>query len=150
MQKPSIFNMGINDADYSVNPKPPEGKRPICPYYQTWKNMLRRAYSAACHKNQPTYKDVTVCNEWHTFSNFKTWMERQDWQGHHLDKDIIKPGNKIYAPEFCCFIPVTINTLFGGRGNSGYSKIYDGRYVARCCHAGKKTYHRIFRQRVRG
>ena len=38
--------------------------------YSTWNNMLSRSYSENCHKNQPTYKNVTVCEEWYNFQNF--------------------------------------------------------------------------------
>jgi hypothetical protein len=38
-------------------------------------------------------------------------MEEQEWEGKQLDKDILLPGNKIYAPDRCLFITPALNTL---------------------------------------
>jgi hypothetical protein len=38
-------------------------------------------------------------------------MILQNWQGRHLDKDILIPGNKLYSPETCIFVPTEINNL---------------------------------------
>lgn len=62
-------------------------------------------------KKRPSYKGCTVCDEWLKFSNFKAWMEQQDWQGKQLDKDIIKPGNTIYCPEFCAMVCKLTNSF---------------------------------------
>ena len=42
---------------------------------------------------------------------FKRWMEKQDWEGKQLDKDIIKKGNKLYCPEFCFFVDNKVNSI---------------------------------------
>jgi hypothetical protein len=54
-----------------------------------------------------------VCNEWHNFQNFAEWFcknycdaSMDKWQ---LDKDIIVPGNRVYSPETCCFVPNAVN-----------------------------------------
>lgn len=39
-------------------------------------------------------------------------MQQQKWEGLHLDKDIIIPGNKIYGPDTCAFVPIYINSFF--------------------------------------
>ena len=48
-------------------------------------------------------------------------MEKQDWQGKQLDKDILCVGNKIYSPETCAFVDITTNHFTtdrkSGRGN---------------------------------
>lgn len=97
-----VYGMGVNDADYEVyiNGIP-------CRYYKRWADMLRRCYVAA-NDEKPTYKDCTVCDEWLTFSKFKTWMQIQDWEGKELDKDLLGNG-KLYSPETCCFIPSGLN-----------------------------------------
>ena len=51
-----------------------------------------------------------VCDDWLVLSNFKLWMELQDWHGKQLDKDIIKPGNKVYSPDCCAFVPNYVNS----------------------------------------
>ena len=31
-------------------------------------------------------------------------MDKQDWQGNSLDKDIIVPKSKLYSPDTCAFV----------------------------------------------
>jgi hypothetical protein len=106
-----IYGVGVNDADYAVQPRGPDGKQHRCPYYETWRHMLIRAYCPKYRATRPTYIGVTVCEEWHSFMAFRAWMETQDWEGKQLDKDIIVPGNKVYSPATCVFVPSQINTL---------------------------------------
>lgn len=84
--------------------------------------MLRRAYDLKYKKMFPTYNEVTVCNEWLLFSNFKSWMEKQDWKDNCLDKDLLVYGNKVYSPTTCCFIPSRVNAFLTERQN------YRGEY----------------------
>ncbi len=101
-----IYGVGINDADYQTqgaNIKP-------CPFYRKWKSMLERCYSEKMLSRRPTYRGTTVCEEWHTFSNFKSWMEKQDWEDNHLDKDILSES-KEYSPETCTFVPRKVNSF---------------------------------------
>jgi hypothetical protein len=39
-------------------------------------------------------------------------MLSQNWEGRHLDKDILVPGNKVYSPDRCLFVPREVNNLF--------------------------------------
>lgn len=103
-----VYGVGKNDADYSVVRKI-GGKRVWCPFYKTWLHMMERAYSTNFKAKRLTYKDVSVCEEWLTFSNFKAWMEQQDWEGKELDKDILVVGNKVYSPDACCFVTRVVN-----------------------------------------
>ena len=84
--------------------------------YSKWKGILERSYSENFTNKYPTYKDVTVCEEWHNFQNFAKWFydnyNPEIMQGWHLDKDILVKGNKIYSPETCAFVPLEINLLF--------------------------------------
>ena len=105
-----IYGIGVNDADYCVQPTV-SGKQVICPYYKRWFSMLFRCYSDACHKSQPTYKDCFVCDEWLTFSVFKSWMQSKEWEGNELDKDILVVGNKCYSPSRCIFVSSKVNSL---------------------------------------
>ena len=112
-----VFGVGINDANYTVKIQESyyiEGKRKRrttfeCPYYVKWKSMLMRCYSEGYLNKNPTYKDCLVCDEWLTFSNFKSWMETQDWEGKQLDKDLLFRGNRVYSPTTCLFVPKDVN-----------------------------------------
>jgi hypothetical protein len=106
-----IHGVGIQDADYKVTKTVNDKIVWRCPYYTTWADMLKRCYSEKFQKLRPKYKDCTVSDEWLVFSNFKKWMEAQDWLGKQLDKDILIPGNKQYSPSACCFVSQKINTL---------------------------------------
>jgi len=105
-----VYGIGINDADYVTQPMI-NGKRIGCLYFRIWKSMITRCYSAKCHEKQPAYIDCSVVPEWLSFMNFRRWMEKQDWQGKQLDKDILIPGNKIYGPETCLFVTRRANNL---------------------------------------
>ncbi|MBL4874816.1 MAG: hypothetical protein JKY41_15910 [Rhodobacteraceae bacterium] len=105
-----LCGIGINDANYMVFPRV-DGNMNICPYYQSWANMIKRAYSSKTQLRQPTYKGCSVVKEWHTLSVFRSWMEGQDWQGKYLDKDLIVKGNKEYGPKTCLFVNRMINNL---------------------------------------
>ena len=117
-----VFGVGVNDADYNVYEHAVvDGKDKIvwtCPFYRTWKNMLVRCYSEKYQLKRPTYKGCSVCEEWLTFSNFKAWMEQQDWGSKHLDKDLLKEGNKLYCPDYCIFVDQMINSFVTDRVNA--------------------------------
>lgn len=93
-------------------------KEVFCPYFSAWKNMLKRALSNKEKEKHPTYKDVTICKDWLTFSTFKTWMEDQAWEGMCLDKDILVEYNKEYSPSKCAFVPEFVNKVLLDRKNT--------------------------------
>lgn len=118
--KKLVYGVGINDADYVVQEFETIGyvngkrKRKLiwqCPYYRVWKGMLVRCYSSKTQERCPTYKGCSVSEEWLTFSVFKKWMEKQDWEGMQLDKDLLFEGNKIYSAETCVFVTKVVNTF---------------------------------------
>ena len=120
-----VCGVGINDADYVVQKFETigyvDGKQKLklvwaCPYYRTWKGMLERCYSAKYQDKYPTYKGCSVSEEWLRFSNFKRWMEKQDFEGKHLDKDLLLEGNKVYSKETCVFVTMEVNLFTNGRG----------------------------------
>ena len=112
-----IHGIGVNDAWYTVKPTV-NGSRLQCPYYAVWKGMLGRAYSDNTHTRQPTYIGCSVAKEWLTFSNFRSWMETQDWEEKQLDKDILIPENKEYGPNACIFVSRDINNLLNDNAAS--------------------------------
>ena len=106
-----VEGYGINDADYTITPTDVNGDRKMCKYYARWKNMIQRCYSKSFKEYNTNYDNVTVCEEWLYFSNFKSWMEQQDWKGKELDKDLIVYKNTVYSPDACVFIPSNINNF---------------------------------------
>lgn len=112
-----IYGIGVNDANYLVASRM-DGKVVKCPFYQVWTDMLMRCYSKKYQQRQPTYVGCYVCSEWFAFSNFKAWMEEQDWKGKQLDKDILLQGNKMYSPDMCVFVAGSVNKLLTDRANS--------------------------------
>lgn len=143
-----VYGVGNNNADYVVQKFETIGcadgkqKQKLmwkCPYYQAWQSMITRCYSAKYQERWTTYAGCTVSDEWLTFSNFKSWMEKQDWQGKHLDKDLLLEGNKIYSAETCVFVTPLVNTFVNDQGlkrgewliGADYHKA-SGKFRARC------------------
>lgn len=115
-----VQGVGTNDADYAVAKfetiRCADGKQKcklvwMCPYYKTWASMLNRCYSAKFQERYPTYAGCTVSEDWHVFSNFRAWMKKQDWEGFHLDKDLLFQGNKIYSADTCVFVSRVANNF---------------------------------------
>lgn len=121
-----VYGIGINDADYAVVKWRPieyaNGQRKrelvwICPFYRVWQSMLMRCYSTKYQERYPTYIGCTVSGEWLLFSNFRAWMDKQDWEGMQLDKDLLLEGNKVYGAEKCVFVSRMVNIFTIDRGN---------------------------------
>lgn len=116
------------DADYRTQINRREGgagskQIPVfrCPIYLKWIGLKERAGDGSINKRSTSYLNVDVCDNWLSFMNFRVWVLSQPcWEGMSLDKDLIKSGNQIYAPEVCAFVPQPINCalLVGNRSNS--------------------------------
>lgn len=127
-----VYGWGVNDADYVVETRE-DGIYVRCPYYMTWRNMVKRCYSG----QYPSYIDVEVCSEWKYFSKFKAWMITQDWEGLELDKDLLYRGNKVYSPETCIFISGRINKFIyeSSKGPYPTGVVFHrqtGKFLAKC------------------
>lgn len=81
--------------------------------------MIGRCYDDNLKKINPSYNGCSVIDDWIIFSNFRGWMEKQDWKGKSIDKDIINPGNKIYSPENCVFVLSSLNNLVVNKSSLG-------------------------------
>ena len=143
-----VYGVGINDADYVtqkmetieyVNGKQKQRRVWECPYYRTWSNMLERCYSDKYQERNPTYVGCSVSEEWLRFSSFKRWMEKQDWEGLHLDKDLLFEGNKVYSAETCVFVASSVNlfTVDSGAARGEwligvYWNKRAGKFMSRC------------------
>ena len=153
-----VCGVGINDLGYRTQVKEwltkNGGKRIqksvfICKYYEAWKSMLVRCYSKKYLERNPSYIGTSVCNEWLYASEFKKWMEKQDWHGKCLDKDIIAPRSRLYSPETCAFVLAATNNFVTARdacrgeyliGVDLYKRT--GQYRAQCKNpfTGKQEY----------
>ena len=143
-----VFGVGVNDLPYRTQVyeevSKNGGKRIrkavfLCKYYAAWRDMLRRCNSKKLLEIHPSYSGTSVCSEWLYASEFKKWMEQQDWDGKSLDKDIIAPGSKLYSPETCAFVLPATNTFVVANdarrgdypiGVSLYKRT--GKYQAQC------------------
>ena len=141
-----IHGVGINDSSYMVS-LIINGKTVHCPFYQVWWGMLGRCYSKKFQEKNPTYIGCTIAPEWLLFSNFKKWMEKQDWKLKEIDKDILIVGNKIYSPSTCIFVSSQVNSLLtnsaASRGQYPQGVSFDkdsSKYRARCSVNGKNKH----------
>ena len=104
---PSVFGVGfIGDGIHKTKINGKQTKA-----YKTWSSMFVRCYCPKLHAKYPTYKECSVGKEWLNFQAFAEWFYNNYTDGLHLDKDIIKKGNKIYCPEFCKFVTHTENVI---------------------------------------
>ena len=155
-KKKLVHGVGVNDADYVVKVNETiscaDGTLKkklvwVCPYWNRWVSMLTRCYSEKSLKSRPTYDGCYVCEEWLTFSNFKTWMEQQDWEGKQLDKDVLFSGNKEYSPETCVFVDQAVNKFLLERDASRgeypigvYWGKQAGKFKAQCSSSGNRIH----------
>jgi len=141
---PSIYNIGyfgLGTHKSSTNNKKTKT-------YTTWKSMLSRCYEIKHLNNYPTYKDVTVCKEWHNFQNFVAWFE-ENWKpwmdsSWHLDKDVICKECKIYSPETCAFIPLQINLIGFKEDKITTIPMRKDKYVVQCSNKELKKVIKCF------
>lgn len=102
-----VFGHGISERGHYRDGFPGRRSKP----YDVWYSMLSRCYSEEILAINPSYVGCSVCDEWLYFKNFAPWFYDNYRHGFALDKDIINPGNKIYSPDFCDFVPIQINTM---------------------------------------
>jgi len=146
MAKKLVYGIGVNDAERAH--RGIRGEFIRCAFYDRWYHMMMRCYSDKLHRDSPTYTGCSVAEEWHSFRNFKAWMETQDWQGKELDKDIINRGNKVYSVENCAFVDASVNLFtLDCRKRRGEWPIgvnfnkFRGKFEARCSNpiSGKRV-----------
>ena len=111
---PSVYGVGVVGDKYPISKN---GK--LIKEYDTWKCMLRRCFDKRYKEKQPSYQNVSCCDEWLLYENFYEWIHEQEnfdkwlvgvrWA---LDKDILIKGNKTYSPNACCLVPQNVNNVF--------------------------------------
>lgn len=60
-----------------------------------------------------------MADEWLSFQSFAKWLFNHPYYGfgYAIDKDLLKPNNKVYAPGNCLLVPQEINSLLTSRAN---------------------------------
>ena len=79
--------------------------------YSIWNGIYIR-----CYKDNRVYDGSYMCDLWkNDKDSFVEWWhsEYYECEGESMavDKDLLYPGNKEYAPDKCCIIPQTLNTM---------------------------------------
>lgn len=79
--------------------------------YSIWNGIYIR-----CYKRDDVYDGSFMCNLWlHDKDAFAEWWSAEyyecDGESMAVDKDLLFQGNKEYAPDKCCIIPRTLNTM---------------------------------------
>ena len=150
-QRKKVHGVGANDANYLTQPKI-DGKKVMCPAYRAWADMLRRAYSVDFQENHPAYSGVEVCEQWHSFSDFRKWWIDNQVDGWQLDKDLLG-GERVYSPCTCIFVPHWLNSFatdraaYRGECQIGVSfHKQSGRFEANCRNpiTGKRDFLGLF------
>lgn len=118
-----VNGWGVNDVNYPVQKfSKIDGKRTlayICPYYEKWKQMVRRVYSEQFKKKRPSYHGASIWEGWKYLSKFIEWVDSQpnrNWQNCDLDKDLMSGCDKIYSPDTCCFVTKQVNIFLKSSG----------------------------------
>ena len=107
-----VYGVGVYEKGKYTAGETIDGKSKHTKVYAVWHSMLKRGYCLKVKLKQPTYQDVTVCDEWLNFQNFASWYHKQQFANdndYQLDKDLLVSGNKIYSPDNCVLIPQLIN-----------------------------------------
>lgn len=143
--EPTIEGWGINDVNYKVRARIGESdKRNECPYYQRWREILRRSLNEAYKRKDPSYKDCTVGEGFKYFYDFIVWLDQynvDDWSELEIDKDLLCRGNKHYSPDTCVIVSSRLNNFVlnnkekRGEHLLGVTKANSKKnpYMARCC-----------------
>lgn len=131
-----VENIGINDAPFQVSPTI-NGLQVTHPAYTTWKSMLNRCACIKLKEREPTYSNITCCEEWLLFTNFAKWFKDNYIKGYQLDKDMLVKNNTTYSPDTCLFISQELNKFLTLRDN------YRGELPIGVSKSGNKFISRI-------
>lgn len=86
-------------------------------------SVMKRATDRRFSLLNPTYLEVTVCDEWLVYENFRRWYLENYVEGWSIDKDLLSGMKvKVYSPETCCFLPQIINATLANH------LLYRGKY----------------------
>lgn len=126
-----IKGIGVNDSQYKVTRR--DGLvLTKCPYYSRWISLINKCANT----------DFTICDDWLTFSKFRKWMEKQNWEGdRRLNLTLFR--TKHYSPETACFLTRRASCAFDDKSYqksqypTGVTYLKDRRiYNAQCSTEG--------------
>ena len=80
--------------------------------YDAWRSILKRCYSETYVTTNPRGFECVVADGWHCFDDFSRWYDANHKEGMYISKDVLTPGNKIYSPEYCRFVPARVHRMF--------------------------------------
>lgn len=131
-QKPTSLTCcsGVNDSEFPIKAVV---NGVMCTHraYGTWKNILFRCFDQRTQLRFQTYRNCTIAEEWLRFSVFHKWWKENFREGWVVDKDLLYPGNKIYSPEHCLYVPEALNNFVisreAKRGSSTIGTAFDDR-----------------------
>lgn len=109
---PSVYGVGY----FGVGIHKSKIKGKTTKKYEVWRAIICRCCTESYKLKNPSYVNVSICEEWLNFQNFGDWYDN-NFPSHidnikfQLDKDLLQQGveNKIYSPETCIFLPQKIN-----------------------------------------
>lgn len=163
-----------NFPDFKINGKWVEshvkdGVRYVTRAKVVWKGVIERTiYAGTFQTNHPSYLGVT--NGFECFDDFADWCQYQvgylnkasNGRFWNLDKDVIKPNNKVYNRDSCAFIPTEINNLLIFRQAQAPHRTKDSlpigvsfhkstrKYQAEISSSSKSTYLGLFEDPLEG
>lgn len=156
-----VCGWGVNDAGYAIQIRKTHrngGLKKVvtdfdCPFYKRWSLMIMRCQNEKFRARNPAYSNATICEEWKSFSAFRSWMESMPWRGNELDKDILGDGTH-YSPATCCFVPKSVNVFWtnctsknGVLIGANFAKDR-GNWVARCTIGNRKKTLGVFQSEL--
>lgn len=109
--------LAIQKEDGSFKRTISRGRSKSCIKYKEycyWQNMNTRCDNPKYREKFPTYKGVTMSDDFKDYDQFVKWCRSQPeffnsfWV---LDKDLLVPRNNVYSKETCCFIPSQVNSF---------------------------------------
>jgi hypothetical protein len=108
--------------------------------YDLYRDLIKRVYTPYNNAEVNAYKDGELDPRWDTYEKFLDWVfgdKTNNFQWfYQLDKDLLKPGNKIYGPDTCIFLPQQLNKTLAFSKSvvnlcQGVSKTQSGKYRSR-------------------
>lgn len=120
--------------------------------YNLLSNMKTRCYGENQRKQYSCYENCCICYEWlEDAKKFYNWADEHYYtidnlpdSNIQLDKDILVPGNLVYSPDTCMFIPDKMNLFFKSLNKKsvflppGVRKLKNEKYQSEIGIEGKK------------